>query len=89
MNEQELREKIAKEIEDLLDPPPIDEVDHIIWKVIEKCAQVARGQQSGFKEEKRGRVVRDDNGYQLGLILTQLSRIADSLEELVKEIKAK
>jgi hypothetical protein len=33
--------------------------------------------------------VRDDNGYQLGLILTQLSRIADSLEELVKEIKAK
>lgn len=43
MNEQELREKIAKEIEDLLDPPPIDEVDHIVWKVIEKCADVARG----------------------------------------------
>ena len=31
--------------------------------------------------------MRDDNGYQLGLILTQLSRIADSLEELVKAIK--
>ena len=42
--EQHFREKIAKEIEDLLDPPPIDEVDHIIWKVIEKCADVARGQ---------------------------------------------
>lgn len=33
--------------------------------------------------------MRDDNGYQLGLILTQLSRIADSLDELVKEIKEK
>ena len=44
MNEQELREKIAKEIEDLLDPPPIDEVDHIVWNVIEKCAAIARGQ---------------------------------------------
>ena len=32
-------EDIAQEIEDLLDPPPIDEVDHIVWKVIEKCAQ--------------------------------------------------
>ena len=37
-------EDIAQEIEDLLDPPPIDEVDHIVWKVIEKCADVARGQ---------------------------------------------
>ena len=37
-------EDIAQEIEDLLDPPPIDEVDHIVWKVIEKCAQIARGQ---------------------------------------------
>ena len=27
--------------------------------------------------------MRDDNGYQLGLILTQLSRIADSLDKLV------
>ena len=33
--------------------------------------------------------MRDDNGYQLGLILTQISRIADSLEELVKTIKEK
>ena len=43
MNEQELREKIAQEIEDLLDPPPIDDVDFIVWNVIEKCANIARG----------------------------------------------
>ena len=36
-------EDIAKEIEDLLDPPPIDDVDHIVWNVIEKCADIARG----------------------------------------------
>ena len=33
--------------------------------------------------------MRDDNGYQLGLILTQISRVADLLEELVKAIKEK
>ena len=40
---QETKEQIAKEIEDLLDPPPIDDVDFIVWNVIEKCASVARG----------------------------------------------
>lgn len=44
MNEQELREQIAKEIEDLIDPPPIDEIDYMIVNVITKCAAVARGQ---------------------------------------------
>ena len=38
-----VREQIAKDIEDLLDPPPIDDVDFIVWNVIEKCAAVARG----------------------------------------------
>ena len=38
-----LREQIAKEIEDLIDPPPIDEIDYIIVDVIKKCAVVARG----------------------------------------------
>lgn len=33
--------------------------------------------------------MRDDNGYQLGLILTQMSRIADALEELIKALKEK
>ena len=36
-------EDIAKDIEDLFDPPPIDEVDQIVWNVIEKCADIARG----------------------------------------------
>lgn len=44
--EKHFREKIAKEIEDLIDPPPIDEVDYIIVNVIEKCASVARGNTS-------------------------------------------
>ena len=42
--ELELREKIAKEIEDLIDPPPIDEVDYLIVEVIKRCADIARGQ---------------------------------------------
>ena len=50
--EKYFREKIAKEIEDLLDPPPIDEVDHIVWKVIEKCADVARGNKWAKSERK-------------------------------------
>lgn len=37
-------EDIAKDIEDLIDPPPIDEVDYIVVSVIEKCANIARGQ---------------------------------------------
>ena len=41
--ELELREKIAKEIEDLIDPPPIDEVEYLIVDVIKKCADIARG----------------------------------------------
>ena len=44
MNEQELREQIAKEIEDLIDPPPIDEIDFIVVDVINRCAAIARGQ---------------------------------------------
>ena len=63
--------------------------DQVLFMTDETDDEALWDEQSGFKEEKRGRVVRDDNGYQLGLILTQLSRIADSLEELVKEIKAK
>jgi len=43
VNEKELREQIAQEIEALLNPPPIDEVDHIIWQVILDCAAIARG----------------------------------------------
>ena len=30
--------------------------------------------------------MRDDNGYQLGLALTQLSRIADALERVANEL---
>ena len=45
MNEYEIRQKIAAEIEDLIDPPPIDEIDYIIVDVIKKCADIARGQQ--------------------------------------------
>ena len=41
------------------------------------------------RRKRGGGVVRDDNGYQLGLILTQISRVADLLEELVKAIKEK
>ena len=37
-------EDIAKEIEDLIDPPPIDEVDFIVVNVITKCADIARRQ---------------------------------------------
>lgn len=44
MNEQELREQIAKEIEDSFNPPPIDETDFLIWEVIQRCADIARGQ---------------------------------------------
>ena len=43
VTEKELREQIAQEIEALLNPPPIDEVDHIIWQVILDCAAIARG----------------------------------------------
>jgi hypothetical protein len=42
--EAKIREKIASEIEDLIDPPPIDEIDHIIVDVIKRCADIARGQ---------------------------------------------
>ena len=44
--EVELRAKIAKEIEDLIDPPPVDEVDYLIVDVIKRCADIARGQGS-------------------------------------------
>jgi len=37
-----LREQIALEIEDLIDPPPIDEIDYIVVEVIQKCAEIAR-----------------------------------------------
>ena len=40
---QEERELVAQEIEALLPPPPpVDEVEHAIWRVIEECADVAR-----------------------------------------------
>ena len=42
--ELELREKIAQEIENLIDPPPVDDVDYIIFNVIKRCAEIARGQ---------------------------------------------
>lgn len=38
-----LREEIAREIEDLIDPPPIDEIDYIVVDVIKRCANIARG----------------------------------------------
>ena len=41
--EGDLREQVAKEIEDSFDPPPIDEKDYLIWEVIERCANIARG----------------------------------------------
>lgn len=41
--ESKIREQIAAEIEDLIDPPPIDEIDYIIVDVIKKCAEIARG----------------------------------------------
>ena len=44
MNEQELREQIAKDIEDTFDLPPVDEQDFLIWEVIQRCADIARGQ---------------------------------------------
>ena len=44
MNEQELREQIAKDIEDSFNPPPVDERDFLIWEVIQTCADIARGQ---------------------------------------------
>lgn len=43
MNEQQLREKIATDIESSFDPPPIDEQDFLIWEVIQTCANIARG----------------------------------------------
>jgi hypothetical protein len=42
--EHQVRQRIAAEIEDLIDPPPIDEIDYIIVDVIKRCADVARGQ---------------------------------------------
>ena len=42
--EEELRNQIAAEIEDSFDPPPIDETDYLIWDVIQRCADIARGQ---------------------------------------------
>lgn len=41
--EAELREQVAKEIENSFDPPPIDERDFLIWEVISRCADIARG----------------------------------------------
>ena len=41
--QKDLREEVAKEIEDSFDPPPIDEKDYLIWEVIERCANIARG----------------------------------------------
>lgn len=32
-------------------------------------------------------IIRNDNGYQLGAILSELSRIADALENLVEKIE--
>jgi hypothetical protein len=40
---KELREQIAAEIEDLIDPPPIDEMDYIVVDVVKRCAAIARG----------------------------------------------
>jgi hypothetical protein len=42
-----VREQIAADIEDLIDPPPIDEIDYIIVDVIKRCADVARGNNNG------------------------------------------
>ena len=42
--EAKIREQIAAEIEDLIDPPPVDEIDYIIVDVIKRCASIARGQ---------------------------------------------
>lgn len=41
--EGDIRKQIAQEIEDSFDPPPIDEKDYLIWEVIERCANIARG----------------------------------------------
>jgi len=41
--EAKIREQIAAEIEDLIDPPPVDEVDYIVVDVIKRCAAIARG----------------------------------------------
>ena len=41
--ESEIRQQIAREIEDLIDPPPIDEIDYIVVDVIKRCADIARG----------------------------------------------
>lgn len=41
--EAKIREQIAAEIEDSFDPPPVDEKDYLIWDVIQKCANIARG----------------------------------------------
>lgn len=41
--ESELREKIAKEIEDSYDMPPIDEIDHAIYNALQTAASIARG----------------------------------------------
>ena len=38
-----LREQIAAEIEYSFNPPPIDEKDHLVWEVIQNCANIARG----------------------------------------------
>jgi len=38
-----VREKIAADIENLIDPPPIDETDYLIVDVITRCANVAKG----------------------------------------------
>lgn len=43
---QELREQIAKRIEDEIEKnmPPIDEVEHAIYETAMWCASVARGE---------------------------------------------
>ena len=39
---KEERELVAQEIENLQNPPPVDEIETIVWDVIEKCAEIAR-----------------------------------------------
>lgn len=41
--ESALREQIAKEIEDLISPPPIDDIEYLVVDVITRCANIARG----------------------------------------------
>lgn len=42
-----VREQVAQELMDNLSLPPIDDEDYLIVNVVTKCAEIARGNNSG------------------------------------------